>query len=47
LSIVKQKKFVYLLLGKAVLDQLGAIFRTPTMLADVYFRVWKMQNAAN
>jgi len=30
-------------LEKAVLDQLGAVFRTPTMVADVYFRVKKME----
>jgi site-specific DNA recombinase len=30
-------------LEKAVLEQLGAIFRTPTMLADVYFKVKGME----
>ena len=30
-------------LEKAVLGQLGAIFRTPTMLADVYFKVKGME----
>jgi site-specific DNA recombinase len=30
-------------LEKAVLDQLGAIFHTPTMLAEVYFKVKEME----
>lgn len=30
-------------LEKAVLDQLGAVFRTPTMVADVYFRIKKQE----